>query len=595
MSDRRLLDQAIAELADNPEQCEAVFEQGHCVVLAGPGSGKTKTLTTAMARALIEDVTEPRGIACITYNNECALELETRLARLGIEPSDRVFIGTVHSFALSQVIVPYARCVLPDLQNGFRVASRAECRQSVETAYHIAIGGNESPHGRWRFAEDKRRRHVDRTLPNWQGQNPELAAFIEAYEADLRRRGLIDFDDMPLLAFRMIQAYPWIQQSLWARFPILFIDEYQDLGHALHELVLKLCFEAGIRLFGVGDGDQSIYAFTGANPELLRSLAVREDVHDIHLRVNYRSGIKLIEASMAALGEERGYEAVEGAEDGGIFFRGIDGDLTAQADYVVKTVIPDLQRREIPLHHIAVLYRDASQGNPVAVAATAADLPIVRADKEALVRRGSRLSRWIEASAAWVAGGWKDANPPFRRLTREAVGLVLGAGASGEERQAIEVELVTFLRSSIDKPHTANSWLKELRDELIRPWKARARTVDEDWQAIDEMISKTDPLTATGDIPLAHFSGRIEGSGRLNLSTLHSAKGREFDAVILFAMNNDIIPTYQDRRTTTSLREARRLFYVGVTRARKELYFLFTKGEHSPWVNDLYERGRNKL
>lgn len=592
MTDRRFLDQALAELAGNPEQREAVFERGHCVVLAGPGSGKTKTLTTAMARALVEDVTEPRGIACITYNNECALELENRLARLGIEPSERVFIGTVHSFALSQVIAPYARCVLPELKNGFRVASREECRQSVETSYHSTIAGRENPHWRWRFAEDKRRRHVDRTSPEWQGQNPELAAFIEAYEADLRRRGLIDFDDMPLLAFRMIQANPWIQRSLWARFPILFIDEYQDLGHALHELVLKLCFEADMRLFAVGDGDQSIYAFIGANPELLRSLAERDDVRDIHLRLNYRSGTKIVDASMAALGEERGYESVDGAADGGIFFRGIDGDLDAQANHIINTIIPDLQQREIQLQEIAILYRDATQGNHVAAAAMAADLPIVRADKEALVRRGSRLSRWIEASAAWVAGGWKDGNPRFQRLTREAVGLVLGSGASREERQRIEVELITFLHSSIDKAHTANTWLKALRDELIRPWKARARTVDDDWLVIDEMISKTEPLSENGDTSLAHFSGRIEGSGRLNLSTLHSAKGREFDAVILFAMNRDIIFTNQERQRAASLREARRLFYVGVTRARAELYLLYKKGEHSRLVKDLYDRTR---
>jgi DNA helicase-2/ATP-dependent DNA helicase PcrA len=419
-----------------------------------------------------------------------------------------------------------------------------------------------------------------------------LAVFIEAYEADLRRRGLIDFDDMPLLAFRMIQAHPWIQQSLCARFPILFIDEYQDLGHALHELVLKLCFEAGIRLFAVGDGDQSIYAFNGANPELLRTLAARADVRDIHLRLNYRSGTRIIDASMAALGEERGYEAVEGAAAGGIFFSGIDGDLKLQAQYIIQNTIPDLQRRGIPLHEIAVLYRTAAQGNYVAAAALAADLPIVRADTEALVRRSSRLSRWIEASAAWVVGGWKDANPPFRRLSREAVGLVMGAGASRDERQRIEREMITFLHSSIEKPLTANSWLKALRDELIRPWKALARTVGEDWDGIDEMISQTEPLSPAGDMSLAHFSGRIEGSGRLNLSTLHSAKGREFDAVILFAMNNDIIPTYRDRQNTASLREARRLFYVGVTRARNELYLLYTKGQNSQWVKDLYDRVR---
>ncbi len=590
MSNRRLVDEAIGELSRNPEQYQAVHEKGHCVLLAGPGSGKTKTLTTAMARALLEDVAEPRGIACITYNNECSLELETRLARLGIEPSHRVFIGTVHSFALSQVITPYARCVLPELRGDFRIATRDECRQSVETAHAAVIADGGNPHNRWLFAETKRRRDVDRTHPVWRGRNPELADFIEAYEADLRRRGLIDFDDMPLIAFRMIQAYPWIRQSLWARFPILFVDEYQDLGRALHELVLKLCFDADIRLFAVGDPDQSIYGFTGANPELLIGLTKRTGVRAIPLRFNYRCGTKIINASMAALGEERGYEAPEGTAEGMVLFRSIDGDLEVQAKYIAETLIPELTGRGISLEEIAVLYRTAAEGNAVAAAALAAGLPIIRADNQALVRRNSRLSRLIEACARWVAGGWKDADPPFRRLLQEAVALVLGAGAFVEERQALQMELVSFLRTSIDSGHTANSWLREFKNQLIRPWRRRARTVTEDWDAIDEMISRTDPTSTDGDMSLAHFGGRIEGSGRLNLSTLHSAKGREFDAVILFAMNNDVIPSWRDQKTPQTLREARRLFYVGVTRSRHNLFLVFRKGQHSPWVKELNDR-----
>lgn len=590
MSDRRIVDQAIRELAENQEQCEAVHEKGHCVVLAGPGSGKTKTLTTAMARALLEDVTAPRGIACITYNNECALELETRLARLGVEPGDRVFIGTVHGFALAQVISPYARCVLPEVPTDFRIATRNECRQSVETAYLEVVGDGGDPHNGWGFAEVKRRRDVDRTLPGWRGRNPELADFIEAYEANLRRRGLIDFDDMPLLAFRMILTHQWIRRSIQARFPILFVDEYQDLGHALHELVLKLCFDAGVRLFAVGDPDQSIYAFTGANPELLISLTKRPGVRTIPLRFNYRCGTTIINASMAALGEERGYEASNGTVDGVVLFKGIDGNLRAQGEYVTNSLIPDLTQRGFRLQEIAVLYRTANEGNAVAATALAAGIPIVRADNQALVRRNSRLSRLVEACAYWVTGGWKAAAPRYNRLVDEAVALVLGADASTEERQSIQLELIAFLRTSIDAGHTANSWLREFRDQLIRPWRRRTRTVTEDWDAIDEMILRTDPSSADGDMPLSHFGGRLEGSGRLNLSTLHSAKGREFDAVILFAVNNDVLPSQRDRTNPPAMREARRLFYVGVTRARHELYLVFRKGQHSPWVRDLYNR-----
>src|SRR6266567_3275268 len=97
---------AAQELRRNREQWQAYESKGHCVVLAGPGSGKTKTLTIKMARMLAEDVKAPRGIACITYSNECARELRRRLQDLGVEEDDRVFIGTIHSFSLKNIVAP---------------------------------------------------------------------------------------------------------------------------------------------------------------------------------------------------------------------------------------------------------------------------------------------------------------------------------------------------------------------------------------------------------------------------------------------------------------------------------------------------------
>lgn len=590
MSNHLKLTQALAELANNQEQRDAVQERGHCVVYAGPGSGKTKTLTIAMARALIEDIIDPRGVACITYNNECAIELETRLAAFGIVSDERNFIGTLHSFALTQVIIPYARCIPGLVPNNFRVANYAECRQAVENAYAIVINGRHNPHDYWKFAQEKRRRDIDRTLPCWYEKNPELARFIEAYEEQLRYRGLIDFDDMPLIAFKIIKNHSWVKTALLARFPILFVDEYQDLGHALHELVLLLCFNGGIRLFAVGDIDQSIYGFTGANPDLLKSLADRDNVRKIELQFNYRSGKKIIRASLGALGEERNYHGIDSAPEGDIFYYSVKGDLNQQAYVITNQILPDLLKQYTP-EEIAILYRNAKLGNKLATELDSQKIPYIRTDGNALIKRSSRLARFIESCAVWVTGGWCNASPRYEQLLIQAKILVYGRRTTVIEEQELSLQLITFLLNSIDSNETTYNWLKRFDIELIKNWQTLSQNPQQEWDIFYEILKKTDPICGK-DMSLNIFSGKIEGSGRINLSTLHSSKGREFNAVILYGINNGEMPSNQDNRSSQSLREARRLFYVGVTRPRKELLIVYQNGLLSPWVKELYNRSQ---
>jgi DNA helicase-2/ATP-dependent DNA helicase PcrA len=588
---RLALAEALVQLDGNREQHDAAHMRTHCVVLAGPGSGKTKTLTTAMARTLIEDVLDPRGVACITYNNECAIELETRLTKFGIETGERTFIGTVHSFALTQVIAPYARCIKGGFAGDFSVATVQQTRAAVEIAYNAVFGDGGIPADRWRFAEVKRRRDVNRTLPAWKERNPELADFIEAYEAELRRNSLIDFDDMPLLAYRMVSEHRWIRDALRARFPVLFVDEYQDLGHALHELVLLLCFEGGICLFAVGDADQSIYGFTGANPELLQSLTVRADVKTIQLKFNYRSGSKIIRASLGALGEERAYCGVDGAPEGELTFCPAVGGHAQQAKHIAEVVLPGLLNRGFRSEQIAVLYRAAWLGDHVATALKEGHVAFVRTDTNALVKRNSLLARFIESCAGWVTGGWRTADPLFDRLLGQALGLVYAARATESEKQVVSRQLIQFLRRGIDTNETTHAWLLRLTQELIVPWQQITRNAHQEWNVCSEMLEKTDPAQGR-DLPLNVFAGRIEGTGRVNLSTLHSVKGREFDAVIMFGMNNGDFPNWRDNQNAVAMREARRLFYVGVTRPRRELCLVYESKNHSPWVAELFKRSQ---
>ncbi|MGF6507832.1 UvrD-helicase domain-containing protein [Paraburkholderia sp. 32] len=305
----------------------AAYEsRGHCVVLGGPGSGKTKTLTTKFARILAEDVQEPRGVACITYNNECARELETRLAALGDTAGGRVFIGTVHSFSLTQIVLPYAKVAQLGLPADFKVATRGEVSAALERALR-RLNVNVASRRDWSLQMSVYRRSIlNRNSEEWQTRDPELAAVAETYEDELRRAGRIDFDDMPLLAVRALRECPWIQRALFAKYPVLVVDEYQDLGRALHRMVLGLCFCAGMRLFAVGDVDQSIYGFTGAHPDLLESLSEREDVETVRLELNYRSGTRIVEASGYALGQARDYRAAEGASQGTIYIHPLAGD-----------------------------------------------------------------------------------------------------------------------------------------------------------------------------------------------------------------------------------------------------------------------------
>lgn len=589
MSTRRLLQAALASLEKNPEQVQAAHIKTHCVVLAGPGSGKTKTLTTAMARTLADDVSVPRGVACITFNNECAYELEDRLAGLGIERGERVFIGTVHSFALTQIILPYGPCVLPEWVNDVTVASKAEQEEIVAAAHAETIGGNENPHERWKFATDKRKNVVDRTHPDWRGKNEELADFIEAYETQLRGRHRIDFDDMPLIAYDMIAKHTWIRDTIRAKFPVLFVDEYQDLGHALHKLVLKLCFESGIRLFAVGDADQSIYGFNGADPALLARLAERDDVTTIRLRFNYRCGTRIINASMAALGEERGYVGPDGAHQGLIEFHPVKGGGSAQAACVLNTLVPKLQAQGISLNEIGILYRWAKHSKDIVALAETQGTPFVRADNQALIKRSSAVSRFVEKCARWAIGGWKSAEPRFSHLHRDAVSLVYGASASRKEQAELESELITFLKP-IEPDQPAHQWLSRFQQEVISKWRSRARTLTEQWEDLDEMVARTDPSKRDAELSMAVFCGDTSGSGALNLSTFHSSKGREFRAVILLGMDNDVIPNKYSLNNPRKLREDRREFYVAVTRAKEQLHVVFTEGYHSPFVAELYRR-----
>jgi ATP-dependent DNA helicase UvrD/PcrA len=590
VSDRSLYLRAAEDLHPNKGQWDAYNSTGHCVVLAGPGSGKTKTLTVKLARILSEDIKEPRGLACITYNNECARELEQRLSSLGIEPSSRVFIGTVHSFSLTQIVLPYAQTAKLGLPQSFKVATTIQRKVALDIAFKRTIGGPDNPQD-WNLPMNRYRRSIlDRASKAWQQNDPQLSALVEAYEDELRKEGLIDFDDMPLLAERALREHPWVQRALLAKYPVLAVDEYQDLGHALHRMVIDLCFGAGIRLFAVGDVDQSIYSFIGAHPELLQQIAARDDVEQVRLKLNYRCGSRIVTASEYALGEERGYSAPDGAAEGTIFFHPRIGSYEVQADYLFSTVMPAVLARipGLTLGRIAILYPAAWIGNAVADTAQDYGYGIIRADTNALYPRSSPLMRWLELCAVWCCDGWKRGTPRFWKLAAEGNRIFEEVLVTEDARRDFQRNLLSLLWEHRDSSKSLHDWLQDIRDNLLKDMISQSRTLAEEGVTLNAFIDRLGPEGDVPDMTLGLFSGYGEGNDRISLSTLHSSKGREFAVVILFGIDEGSIP----RRNTDEhgIRESRRLFYVGFTRAESELHLIYSAEKPSRFVVEVQRR-----
>ncbi len=589
MSESSLYLKAEQELRRNLGQWDAYESQGHCVVLAGPGSGKTKTLTIKLARLLAEEIEAPRGVACITYNNECARELEDRLHTLGVEPGNRVFIGTVHSFSLTQIVLPYAKVAGLGLPDEFRVATRAERAHALERAYNRVVSGPENPQS-WDFRMGNYRRSIlNRDSADWHTRDATLARLVEAFEEELRVMGRIDFDDMPLLAVRALREHEWLQRALLAKYPVLIVDEYQDLGRALHRMVIGLCFSSGMRLFAVGDADQSIYGFTGARPELLQQLSERDDVETVHLRLNYRCGSNIVTASSYALGEDRDYEAAEGAEEGTIYIHPCNGQYPQHADFFFSTILPDIQSRvpDLQLGDIAILYPAAWIGDAVAEAAQAHELPTIRTDGNSLYPRSSRLMRWLGQCAQWCCGGWQTGAPQFSRIVNEGRRLFAEGLPSEEEYMAFQRQLMTTLWERRDGGLLINHWLYELSEAMIDPLLTTCRTLQDDSENLAAFVERT----TTGDcqdMTLAQFSGQGDGDDCIKLSTLHSSKGREFKIVVMFGMDDGRIP--RRNASPRDIIESRRLFYVGFTRAESELHMMHSANRPSPFIIEVQAR-----
>ena len=567
------------QLRDNEQQWTAYQSGGNCVVLAGPGSGKTKTLVLKLARILAEDVRAPRGVACITYSQECARELTRRMDRLGLRESSRLFIGTVHGFCLRHLLMPYAKLADLGLPDPIKLATAEHCQRLHSRIGNRMFGANH-PYNKSSM-DVHRRTHLDRAAPAWREQE-ELANLAEAYERALHGEGLVDFEDLVIYGERLITQHDWVLPIVRARFPVIAVDEYQDLGVGLHHIVKRLAFDGGVRLFAVGDADQSVYGFNGADSSLLLELADRDDVERVQLEVNYRCAEEIVQTSERALGEVRGYRAWDPRRQARIDMIECPEGLAQQAAYAIEEIIPVALAAKVgrKLGDIAILYRNASIGDAVAEAAVAAGLSFIRVDTAAPYRKCA-LTSWIEDCSAWCAGGWQEATPPLRGLLDRWVTFRRHRFHDGEARTERR-NLTEFLWAHREN-RSASEFVEILREAFVDGLIGSEPSLADQATQVDGLTRAVQDGGVLEGLDMARLGGRDGSPEQLNLLTLHSAKGCEYDVVIMLGLDEGSF--HWTNVQGNELRESRRLFYVGFTRARDEVYMLY-----SGWNENKYGR-----
>jgi DNA helicase-2/ATP-dependent DNA helicase PcrA len=552
--------------------------------MAGPGSGKTATLVVKLVHLKAEVVSPPAGIACITFNNDAVREIKNRLIEFGVYSGRSLFVGTVHSFCLNCIVRPYAALVDSRYRNGLNVAAAEEANQLLDIAIARNLPDTKPEFYRATMTRYRRARFCNEDVSGFDDRNEKV---LSDYEQGLNEYNFIDFEGMVGLALQFIRGHSWIRGLLAARFPWLAVDEYQDLGGPLHAIVTAL-IDAGINVFAVGDPDQTIYDFTGAHPKYLQSLSERSDFTSVRLKFNYRSGRRLIAAGQAALAPEepRGYEADPTRTDQGeVYFVEAEEHLADNAAKAIGSVRAALTAGTAP-EEIAIFYRQRTQ----LLDELTSELESGGIDyfpERASEYPSSPCIRWLHDAAAYVVSDAPRRSVTFRDLYYYYRSLAEAAGELDQNADSLglRTKFYEFLTCQLESGQLLSDWLRLTNAEL-RVFDLIAKCIDrqDDKEALESLRKACETDGSLEQATLTDFAtdGRIVG--KILLTTLHSCKGRQFDVVILPGLIECIIPPWRWSRgqyhqpSERVLSEARRLFYVGFTRARSTVYLIYSNG-----------------
>lgn len=551
------------------KQRAVVTAEGNLVITAGPGSGKTRTVVARAGYLLSTKIQSPRGIAAITYTNQAASELREGLTQLGVDAERRLFAGTMHSFCLAQVLryAPLVETNLPSLDRLMTTSQIKDLEQECADAVRVNVWDL-----RERFPGLRRRVVAGEDVSN------EPEAYVRAvghYEALCVRRNVWDFESIVLRSVGLLENHPEIAEVIQAKFPIVMIDEYQDLGAGLHRLV-ELLLGSGVEITAVGDADQSIFGFSGGDPVYLEELCRRDDFTACRLVTNYRSGSAIIAAAELTFDRARGYHADPRRTDPGVLeFQVAEGSPAEQARKVVSSVRQFLDNG-VAAEEIAVLVRNRKPMAPlIERGLRSGGIPVQHGGLPA--GPATNLGRWLEAAALYAVRMDDESAadlPPevgaSQLLDRlDFMRRIAGDSVPSQPRLARVAHLhATLLGGNPTLDVTVSVWLQRVVESLDLGDLARNAG---DPRSVDELNRL---LKTPEDVALTTLASDSVGTGRVVLSTFHGAKGRTFSAVIIPGLSEGVVPPWcgppwkRIPKTGRALEEERRGFYVALTRSR---------------------------
>ena len=558
----------------NEQQLAAVHAQQPCVaVVAGPGTGKTKTLTARIAWLIEQQGARPEEITAVTFTNQAAAEMRQRLCRQmgGRRAAARLTIGTFHAIC---------RGLLGDV----RLVSRGE---ALELAADVLKeeGRKISPAALVQAVS----RIKNGAAPEAAGISPKL---FEAYQSRLQQLGMLDFDDLLTQALKLDVAGRRC-------FTHLLVDEFQDINDTQYELV-RAWSRAGSTLFVIGDPDQAIYSFRGASGRCFERLqADMPGLRQIRLEQNYRSAPQILQAAVPVIEQNPGgprllhancppgpaVRLVQAADDfnEAVFIAKEIGAMTGGVD-MLEAQKASHEREARAFSDIAVLCRTHRQLELVESCLRHDDIPCIVSGRESWLEDGSvrgflAFFRWLmrpdDAAALETA---------LRLVWQCPEDIIRQAQAACARQSRLDT---AALRQAMPESGHAGQWLAYAEKWLApagkeKPWKLAQSWAQEHGacDAMDklrhvavfhsDMPALLDALALGQEADICRAAGRGWQAGAVRLMTLHGAKGLEFPAVFLAGVSEGTLPLEAKGRPA-DVEEERRLFYVGITRAKEEL------------------------